>query len=64
MAALTDLILQYQLKFPDRLEYREKSIPSHTEILDAVTAQDAARARAAMTAHIERAKTWMEEQTQ
>ncbi|MEW6357445.1 MAG: FadR/GntR family transcriptional regulator [Planctomycetota bacterium] len=62
MAALADLILQYQLQFPDKLEYREKGIPSHAAILDAVRAQDAERARSAMAAHIERAKAWMEEQ--
>lgn len=60
MAAIADLVLEFQLRFPDRLEYRESSVPSHQAILDAVTARDAGRARAAMAAHIQMAKAWME----
>jgi len=64
MAAIADLVLEFQLMFPDKREYREQGIPSHQAILDAVIAQDSAAARAAMIAHIGRAAAWMDEGSQ
>ena len=52
MAALTDLVREVQLMFPDRAEYREASIRYHEEILTSVDQGDCERAVTTMREHI------------
>jgi GntR family transcriptional repressor for pyruvate dehydrogenase complex len=52
MSAITDLMHEVQIRFPDKVEYREGSIRIHEQILEAVAAADAPRARSAMIEHI------------
>jgi GntR family transcriptional repressor for pyruvate dehydrogenase complex len=56
MASITDLLAEVHQRFPESAALREAAIVEHEAILDAVWAQDASRARAAMEEHIRRAE--------
>lgn len=56
MASITDLLAEVHKMFPDVFAYRSEAMREHEAILDAVWAQDAQRARAAMLEHIGRAR--------
>lgn len=61
VASITDLLCEFQLKFPDKMEYREESIRFHESILEAVEGRDAERARSVMLEHIRVAGTRVQE---
>jgi len=55
MSSITDLLAELQVRYRDRIEFREAAVGEHAAILEAVQAGDAARARAAMQLHIRNA---------
>jgi len=52
MSSITDLMGEMQLKYPDKVEYREESIRYHEHVLEAVEARAPERARSTMQEHV------------
>ncbi len=55
MSSITDLLAELQFRYLDSVEVREAAIVEHEEILEAVSAGDGPRAKAALEKHLHNA---------